>query len=200
MATAAPGAGAPARRQFRMPFRRTDAEARGEAVEELRGERDLRHQDQALPAGADRVRHRLEIDLGLARAGDAVEERHRVAALGDRRFQLRGGGALVGGEFGWREIGIGLFATGSGGSTTVSSVPSSIRPSITPALTPASRAASLLPRTIPSARSASTRCARRGHALRSRAGQPHANALALGSKVLPHTQAHAQHHAARSIV
>ena len=46
----APGARAPARRQFRMPFRRPHAEARGEAVEELRGERDLRHQDQALPA------------------------------------------------------------------------------------------------------------------------------------------------------
>ena len=70
-----PGARAPARRQFRMPFRRPRAEARGEAVEELRGERDLRHQDQALPAAADRVRHRLEINFGLAGAGDAVEQR-----------------------------------------------------------------------------------------------------------------------------
>ena len=86
----APGARAPARRQFRMPFRRPHPEAGGEAVEKLRGERDLRHQDQALPAAADRLRHRLEIDLGLARAGDAVEQRHRIAALGERRAERRG--------------------------------------------------------------------------------------------------------------
>ena len=76
-----PGARAPARREFGMPLGRTRAETRGKAVEELRGERDLRHQDQALPAGADGVGHRLEINFGLARAGDAVEQRHRVAAV-----------------------------------------------------------------------------------------------------------------------
>ena len=38
--------------------------------------------------------HRLEIDLGLARAGDAVEQRHRVAALGDGRAQRVGRRAL----------------------------------------------------------------------------------------------------------
>ena len=104
-----PGARAFARRQLRMPFRRPHAEARGEAVEELRGERDLRHQDQALPAAADRVRHRLEINFGLAGAGDAVEQRHRIAALGDRCFQCRGGGALAGDEFGLGKIRIGFF-------------------------------------------------------------------------------------------
>ena len=57
-----PGAGALARRELRMPFRRAGAEARRKAVEELRGECDLRHQDQALPAGADSVGHRLEIN------------------------------------------------------------------------------------------------------------------------------------------
>jgi len=41
--------------------------ARSEAVEELRGERDLRHQDQALPAAADHVGHGFEINFGLAR-------------------------------------------------------------------------------------------------------------------------------------
>ena len=104
-----PGARAAARRQLRMPFRRPHAEPRGEAVEELRGQRDLRHQDQALPPGADRVGHRLEIDFGLARAGDAVEQRHRIAALGDGCFQLRGGGGLIGGEIRDGEIRIGLF-------------------------------------------------------------------------------------------
>ena len=70
---------------------------------------------------------------------------------------------------------------------------------MTPALTPASRAASLLPRTMPSASSAQ-------HALRAPrvmrcgggAGEPHADALALGAEMLAHAQAHAQHHAARA--
>jgi len=103
----APGARALARRQFRMPGRRPCAEARGEAVEKLRGQRDLRHQDQALPAAADRVSHRLEIDLGLARAGDAVEQRDCVAALRHGLTQCRRRGTLVGGEIGGDEIGIG---------------------------------------------------------------------------------------------
>ncbi len=45
-----PGARALARRELRMPFRRPHAEALREAIEELRGERDLRHQDQHLLA------------------------------------------------------------------------------------------------------------------------------------------------------
>ena len=45
-----PGARAQPLRELRMPFRRPHAEALGEAVEHLRGERDLRHQDQRLPA------------------------------------------------------------------------------------------------------------------------------------------------------
>ena len=84
-----PGARALARRNFRMPFRRAHAEARGEAVEELRGERDLRHENETLPAGADHVGDRLEINFGLARAGDAIEQRHRIFALADGCFQLR---------------------------------------------------------------------------------------------------------------
>ena len=104
-----PSAGALARRQFRMPFRRARAEARGEAVQELRGERDLRHQDQALPATANEVGHGLEINLGLAGPGDAVEQRHRIAALGDGCLQRVGGGALVGGELGLHEIRIGFL-------------------------------------------------------------------------------------------
>ena len=83
-----PGAGAHARRQLRMPFRRAHAEALGEAVEELRGERDLRHQDQRLAPAPDGLGHRLEIDLGLAGAGDAVDQRRRIAA---RRRRWRAG-------------------------------------------------------------------------------------------------------------
>jgi hypothetical protein len=61
-----PGARTPAWREFRMPFGRAHAEARCKPVEELRGERDLRHQNETLAAVADAVCHRLEIDLGLA--------------------------------------------------------------------------------------------------------------------------------------
>ena len=78
-----PGARALSRRDLGMPFGRTHAEALGEAIEKLRGQRDLRHQDQHLLVAPDRFGHRLEIDLGLARAGDAVDQRHREAALGD---------------------------------------------------------------------------------------------------------------------
>ena len=102
-----PGARARARRHLRMPFRRPRAEAGGEAVERLRGERDLRHQDQRLPFLPDVLRHRLEIDFGLARAGDAVEQRHRVAALIDGGAQRVGGGELAEREFRLAEIRIG---------------------------------------------------------------------------------------------
>ena len=52
----------------------------GEAIEELRGERDFRHQDQRLLAAPDRFGDGLEIDFGLAGAGDAVDQRRRIAA------------------------------------------------------------------------------------------------------------------------
>ena len=45
-----PGAPAQPLRQLRVPFGGAHAEALGETVEHLRGERDLRHQDQRLPA------------------------------------------------------------------------------------------------------------------------------------------------------
>ena len=92
-----PGARALARRQLRMPFRRAHAEARGEAVEELRGERDLRHQDRGSAGRARmRVRHRLEIDLGLARAGDAVEQRRPHSRPWRRVAVSVGGGGAAG--------------------------------------------------------------------------------------------------------
>ena len=153
-----PGARAQPRRELRMPFRRPHAEALGEAVEELRGERDLRHQDQRLPAAPDRFGHRLEIDLGLARAGDAVEQRDANSRRCATVARSASAAARCAGEkSGCAKSGSGARATGSGGSTSVSSVPSSISPSMTPADTPASCAASPLLRTRPSASSASTR-------------------------------------------
>ena len=58
-----------------MPLDRRAAEARREAVHELAGERDLGQHDQRLAALLQRARDGLEVDLGLARAGDAVEQR-----------------------------------------------------------------------------------------------------------------------------
>ena len=110
-----PVAGAGARRQLGMPFQRPHPESRGKTIEELPGQRDLRHQDQRLFAAPDDFGDRLEIDFGLARAGDAVEQRHRIAALIDRGAQRIGGGELAEREFGLAEIRIGRRVTGSGG-------------------------------------------------------------------------------------
>ena len=89
-----PGTGALARREFRMPFRRPHPEAFGEAIKELSGQGDLRHQDQGLPALAHVVRGRFEIDFGLARAGHPIDQRDRETAARDTRTQRLGGGAL----------------------------------------------------------------------------------------------------------
>ena len=101
-----PGAGALARRKLRVPFGRPHPEALGEAVEHLGGERDLGHQDQDLAALPHRLRHRLEIDLRLARSGDAVDERDRIAGLRHGRPQRIGGGALRGREIRRHVIGL----------------------------------------------------------------------------------------------
>ncbi len=69
-------------RHGRVPFAGAAAEALLEPLQELAGERDFRQQDQHLRVAlAQRLRHRLEIDLGLARAGDAVEQRRAEAAF-----------------------------------------------------------------------------------------------------------------------
>ncbi len=58
------------------------AEARLEAPDGLRRERDLRHEHDHARAALERRRGRAQVDLGLARAGDAVEQVR--AARGDR--------------------------------------------------------------------------------------------------------------------
>ena len=102
-----PSARALARRKLRMPFRRTHAEARREAVEELPGERDLRHQNETLALVAHGLRHRLEIDLGLAGASDAVDQCHRKAALLHGVPDLVGGGSLRLGKIAVQKIRVG---------------------------------------------------------------------------------------------
>ena len=78
-----------------MPFGRLGAEAVLEAFEEGVRQRDLRQQDQHLPALVERRGDRLEIDLGLARAGDAVEQRDAESAGRDTGAQHVGRRLLV---------------------------------------------------------------------------------------------------------
>ena len=90
-----------------MPDRRTYSEALRETVEELRGERDLGYQDQALPALAQRLGHRFEIDLGLARAGDAFEQEDAGVMRRHGLAQAARGGMLGRAELRHRVIGVG---------------------------------------------------------------------------------------------
>ncbi len=60
--------------QLRVQNRDGVAEARLEARDRLRRERDLRHEHQHGSAGGERRLCRLQVDLGLARAGDAVQQ------------------------------------------------------------------------------------------------------------------------------
>ena len=70
----APGAAPLALADLGMPLRRGGAEAVAKPLQPLRAERDFRQQHQHLPAGGEGCRDRGEIGLGLARAGDAVEQ------------------------------------------------------------------------------------------------------------------------------
>ena len=96
----APGLAPLPRAELGMPERRIDPETRAEAREPLGAERDLRQHHQHLPAGVDGSGHRLEIDLGLARAGHPVEDGDREGGAGDRSAQAAGGAVLRRGEGG----------------------------------------------------------------------------------------------------
>ncbi len=60
--------------QPRVQHRDGVAEALDEARDDLRGERDLRHQHDRAAALLERGRGGLQVDLGLARAGHAVQQ------------------------------------------------------------------------------------------------------------------------------
>ena len=102
------GAFAFAQRQIGMPFHRAAAEAGLEAVEKLHRQRDLGQQDQRLTAVDERFGHRFEIGFGLARTGDAVEQRDRKFPLPHRIAQMFGGAQLIGAELDRIEPMIGL--------------------------------------------------------------------------------------------
>ena len=79
-----------------MPDRRRDAEPPLEPLDPLRGQRDLRQEHERLPPLADALGDRVQIDLGLARTGHAVQQRDREDAGGDGRAQRRGRVPLLG--------------------------------------------------------------------------------------------------------
>ena len=180
-----------------MPLRRARAEARGEAVEEGAGQRDLRQQDQRLPAAPQRLGDRLEIDLRLAGAGDAVEQRDGEAVADGRRRSAAAARSCSADSAGRAWSGSRSAAIGRAGSGTSSSVPCASSPSITPGETPAAAASPDFDQARPSAASSSTRCRAGVMPLRRRAGEAHADHRPLRLQRLRRAEHHAQHHAAR---
>ena len=60
------------------------SEAAPEPIHGLRGEGDLGHEDDRSPPPIECLPRGLQVDLGLPRAGDAVEEELPVTARGNR--------------------------------------------------------------------------------------------------------------------
>src|SRR5438067_6757013 len=89
-----------------MPGYRSAAEARLEALEEGLGERDFGEEHEHLAVLAEALGDGFEIDFGLARAGDSVEQ-HRIEAFADRCRETCRRLALVAVELGRREISVG---------------------------------------------------------------------------------------------
>ena len=191
----APGACAQALGQRRMPLGRPHAEALGEAVEELRGQGDFGDEDERLSSMTDDLADRLEIDLRLARPGDAVEQRDAVAARGDPAQRIRGG-ALRRREVGPREVRFrrACYRVGRQHHAFQCSF-------VDQAVDHAGRDPRLRGDvTLATRKAVGEQCedavARHGLALRRRARKPHADALAHGAEMLAHAQRHAQDHAA----
>ena len=85
-----------ARREGRVQNREAIAEPGAEARHRLRGEADLGDEDDRAPAPGERGLDRGQVDLGLARAGDAVEEQlARRARLAVEGGDDLGDGALL---------------------------------------------------------------------------------------------------------
>ena len=91
------------------------AEPRAEPLDRLRRQADLRHQHDRLPAEVDHLLDRLDVDLGLAAAGDAVDQdrpwrRGRSGRRGSPASAacwsaFRHGGAFRGADRGLRRVG-----------------------------------------------------------------------------------------------
>src|SRR6185312_16593864 len=73
-----------------MPLGRTRAEALLASGDELACQRDLRHEHESLLPACERRGERLEINLCLSRAGDAVEQAYGKATAGVGEERTRG--------------------------------------------------------------------------------------------------------------
>ncbi len=83
--------------QRRVQQRHALSEAAAEAADQLRRQRDLRYQDERAAVQLQRPLHHPQVHLGLAGAGDAVEQEGREGAALERRQQGgHRGGLLVG--------------------------------------------------------------------------------------------------------
>ncbi len=96
----APGGAPGARGEVGVPERRRHAEAALEAAEELRGEGDFGQQNEGLAALLQTGGHGFEIGLGLAGAGDPVEQGYGESGGGDRGAKFSSHLLLRHGEFG----------------------------------------------------------------------------------------------------
>ena len=81
-----------------MQHRERSREACREARDELRRQRDFRHQHQRLFAARDDVGDRAQVDLGLAAAGHAMQHERRIAPM--RRDDRADRCVLFGRQFG----------------------------------------------------------------------------------------------------
>ena len=192
-----PGAGALARGELRVPFGRPRPEPCREAVEELARQRDLRHQDQALAPARHRLGHRLEIHLGLAGAGDAVDEGDGKA-VAHGLAQRRAGRRLGGREIRHRIGGIGRQRDRIGRQRQHLQ-----RALVDQAIDDADRHGGLVGGLGFAAGKAIGEelqhpRPRRRHALRRRPGEPDPDAQAFRAELLAHPQRHPRHHAARA--
>ena len=102
-----PGAGG----EVRVPHGRRHAEAGGEPLQPLRGQRDFGQQHQGLAAGGDAFGHGFQIDLGLARSRHAIQQGDGELPCRNGAAQAFGGGGLRGGQ---RGAGVGRVGQGEG--------------------------------------------------------------------------------------
>ena len=81
-----PHAGARGVVEPRMQGMHFDAQPRAESRERLRRQSDLRHEHERLPPAREAIGDRLQIDLGLAAAGDAFEQHRAETVVRDDRL------------------------------------------------------------------------------------------------------------------
>ena len=94
-------------RKIAVPFRGPAAEALGETIQELHGQRDFRQQDQRLLPALQSFRNRFEIGFGLARSRHAIEQMRGESADAHRLRHGIGGFLLLGIQDRLRKIRIG---------------------------------------------------------------------------------------------